>query len=68
MRAVEVICATTRLNVHSLPDHSSEILHDFPAGIMLERIGSEKDGYTPIRFNGGTGWVKSAYVEAVILT
>jgi hypothetical protein len=65
---VNALRAITRVNIRALHDHASAVLHEFPAGILFEQVGSERNGYTPVRFNGGTGWVKSAYVEAVMLT
>jgi uncharacterized protein YraI len=55
--------ATDVLNVRSGPGTDSDILGALPEGSSVEVLGAAQDGFVPVRFGSGTGWMAAAFLE-----
>ncbi|OYN94003.1 hypothetical protein CGZ96_19190 [Enemella evansiae] len=52
------------LNVRSGPGLNSPIIGGLPTGARIDSTGPAKNGWMPISYRGGTGWVSDLYLNA----
>lgn len=52
------------LNVRSGPGLGNRIIGNLPTGARIDSTGAARNGWMPIRFGSGTGWVSDLYLQA----
>ncbi len=59
------VTANGSVNVRSGPGTDTEVLGTFGKGQRVDTVGSEEGGWVPVRFMGGTGYIKADFVKHV---
>ncbi len=54
------------LNLRAGPSTSNQIVTVIPGGATVTVSGASANGWTPVSFNGSSGWVESAYLSGGI--
>lgn len=61
-----VMAATTAVNLRAQPGTSSRVLTVVPAGAQVVQTGATKNGWTPVRVDGRTGWIYASYLRGTV--
>lgn len=59
------VVANSGLNVRSGPGLNHRVLGVLPTNARIDSTGPARDGWMPITYQGGQGWVSDAYLNAI---
>jgi murein DD-endopeptidase MepM/ murein hydrolase activator NlpD len=59
-----VVNSSDGLNLRDGPGTSAKVITVIPGGATVSVAGAARDGWTPVTFNGSSGWVDSSYLSS----